>query len=68
MAKLIRTPTVTCKPSESIGIVAERMTAAGASSAIVMLDGGEIGIVTDRDLRTRVLAAGRSGGARIDRR
>jgi CBS domain-containing protein len=57
---------VTCKPSESIGIVAERMTAAGASSAIVVLDEGEIGIVTDRDLRTRVLAAGRSGGARID--
>ncbi|MGI8507602.1 MAG: putative nucleotidyltransferase substrate binding domain-containing protein [Solirubrobacteraceae bacterium] len=66
VAKLIRTPTVTCKPSESIGIVAERMTAAGASSAIVELDGGEMGIVTDRDLRTRVLAAGRSGGARID--
>jgi CBS domain-containing protein len=66
VAKLIRTATVTCKPSESIGIVAERMTAAGASSAIVLLDEGAIGIVTDRDLRTRVLAAGRSGGARID--
>lgn len=66
VAKLIRTPTVTCKPSESIGVVAERMTAAGTSSAIVELGGGNIGIVTDRDLRTRVLAAGRSGGARID--
>ncbi len=67
VAKLIRRPTVTCKPSESIGIVAERMTAAGASSAIVQLDDeGSIGIVTDQDLRTRVLAAGRSGGARID--
>jgi CBS domain-containing protein len=66
VSKLIRTPTVTCKPSESIGIVAERMTAAGASAAIVQLDDGQIGIVTDRDLRTRVLAAGRSGGARID--
>lgn len=66
VAKLIRTSTVTCKPSESIGVVAERMTAAGASSAIVELGGGAIGIVTDRDLRTRVLAAGRSGGARID--
>jgi CBS domain-containing protein len=66
VARLIRTPTVKCKPSESIGIVAERMTRAGATSAIVELDDGEIGIVTDRDLRTRVLAAGRSGGARID--
>jgi CBS domain-containing protein len=66
VAKLIRRPTVTCKPSESIGIVAERMTAAGASSAIVHLQDGGIGIITDQDLRTRVLAAGRSGGARID--
>ena len=66
VSKLIRSPTVTCKPSESIGIVAERMTAVGANSAIVELDDGEIGIVTDRDLRTRVLAAGRTRGARID--
>ena len=66
VARLIRSPTVTCEPSESIGVVAGRMTDAGASSAIVELDGGAIGIVTDRDLRTRVLAAGRSGGARID--
>jgi CBS domain-containing protein len=66
VAKLMRTATVTCKPSESIGIVAERMTAAGASCAVVELGDGTIGIVTDRDLRTRVLAAGRSGGARID--
>lgn len=60
---LIRTPTVTCSPHESIGAVAERMTAAGASAAVVALDEGEggIGIITDRDLRTRVLAAGRSG-------
>jgi len=63
---LIRRPTVTCQPSESIGIVAERMTAVGASCAIVKLDVGTIGIVTDQDLRTRVLAAGRTRGARID--
>jgi len=52
VARLIRSPTVNCKPSESIGVVAERMTAAGANSAIVELDGGAIGIITDRDLRT----------------
>lgn len=71
---LIRTPTVTCRPTESIGIVAERMTAAGASAAVVVTDAGPagrraaagvIGIVTDRDLRARVLAAGRSGGVRV---
>jgi CBS domain-containing protein len=66
VSKLLRSTTVTCKPSESIGIVAERMTAAGANSAIVELEDGGIGIVTDRDLRTRVLAAGRTRGARID--
>jgi CBS domain-containing protein len=66
VARLIRTPTVTCKPSESIGIVAERMTAVGASAAVVELGDGGIGIITDRDLRTRVLAAGRSGGTRVD--
>ncbi len=64
--RLIRTPPVTCKPSESIGIVAERMTAAGASAAVVELGDGTLGIVTDRDFRTRVLAVGRSGGTRID--
>jgi CBS domain-containing protein len=65
-ARLIRTPTVTCKPSEAIGMVAERMTAAGATAAVVLLDNGEIGIITDRDLRSRVLAVGRNGGVRVD--
>jgi CBS domain-containing protein len=66
VARLIRTPTVTCRPSESIGIVAERMTAAGAGAAVVELEDGGLGILTDRDLRTRVLAAVRSGGVRVD--
>jgi CBS domain-containing protein len=66
VAKLIRTPTVTCKPSESIGIVAERMTAAGASAAVVVLDDAVVGIITDRDLRSRVLAAGRTGGVIVE--
>jgi CBS domain-containing protein len=66
VAKLIRSATVTCKPSESIGVVAERMTIAGASAAVVMLQDGGIGIITDRDLRSRVLAVGRNGGVRVD--
>src|SRR5947209_3912671 len=40
VVKLIRAATVTCKPSENIGFVAERMTAAGVSAAIVELEGG----------------------------
>jgi CBS domain-containing protein len=67
VGKLIRAPTVTCRPSENIGVVAQRMTRAGANAAIVELDeSGAIGIITDRDLRTRVLAAGRTGAVRAD--
>jgi CBS domain-containing protein len=58
VAKLIRSPTVRCGPDESIGDAARRMTEAGANAAVVELPGGDIGILTDRDLRTRVLAAG----------
>jgi CBS domain-containing protein len=66
VGKLIRSATVTAKPSESIGTLAERMTKAGATAAVVMLDDGQVGIVTDRDLRSRVLAVGRNGGVRVD--
>ncbi len=66
VAQLIRSATVTAKPSESIGTLAERMTKAGATAAVVMLEDGQLGIVTDRDLRSRVLAVGRNGGVRVD--
>jgi CBS domain-containing protein len=59
VAKLIRTATVTCEPMESIREVAKRMTAAGATSAIVEASGRAFGIVTDRDIRTSIVAAGR---------
>lgn len=58
VVRLIRSPTVRCSQRESIHAVARRMSDTGASSAIVELDAGGIGIVTDRDLRTRVVAAG----------
>jgi CBS domain-containing protein len=57
VAKLIRAQTVRCQPGASVGEIARRMTEAGANSAIVDLPGGEFGILTDRDLRTRVVAA-----------
>ena len=66
VVKLIRAATVTCKPSENIGFVAERMTAAGVSAAVVELEDGGWGMLTDRDLRARVLAVGRSGAVRVD--
>jgi CBS domain-containing protein len=62
---LIRTATVRCAATESVGAVAQRMTEAAASAAIVELADGDFGIVTDRDLRSRVLAAGRDGSVRV---
>ena len=55
---MIRSPTVRCEPMESIREVARRMTEVGASSAIVDLRVGGFGIVTDRDIRTKIVAAG----------
>jgi CBS domain-containing protein len=58
VTRLIRSPTVRCEPMESIREIARRMTAAGASSAIVDLRDGSFGIVTDRDIRTKIVSAG----------
>ena len=58
VVRMLRSPTVRCEPMESIREVARRMTEAGASSAIVDLRGGGFGIVTDRDIRTKIVGAG----------
>ncbi|HKO28988.1 MAG TPA: CBS domain-containing protein [Solirubrobacteraceae bacterium] len=58
VTRLMRAPTVLCEPMESIREIARRMTATGASSAIVNLRAGSFGIVTDRDIRTKIVAAG----------
>jgi CBS domain-containing protein len=54
---LIRTPPLVCSPDEPIREAAKRMTADRAS-AILVRSGGTLGIVTDHDLRSRVVAAG----------
>jgi CBS domain-containing protein len=54
---LIRTPPLVCSPDEPIHEAAKRMTADRAS-AILVRSGGTLGIVTDHDLRSRVVAAG----------
>jgi CBS domain-containing protein len=58
VVKLIRSPTVRCRADAAIREVAERMTELGASAAIIDLPAGGLGIVTDRDFRTRVAARG----------
>ena len=57
VAALIRQPPVTCSPETTIREAAERMTAAGTTSVVIEL-GDSLGILTDRDLRSRVVAQG----------
>jgi CBS domain-containing protein len=59
---LIRTPPLLCPAGEPIREAAKRMTAEGASAVLVPA-GETLGIVTDRDLRSRVVAAGTSADA-----
>jgi CBS domain-containing protein len=54
---LIRGTPVLCTPGTPIREAAARMTAAGATAAVIEL-GDSIGILTDRDLRSRVVADG----------
>lgn len=58
VASLLRTAPIVCRPQTSIREAAEMMTAGHGTSVVVDLGGGSLGILTDRDLRTRVLAAG----------
>jgi CBS domain-containing protein len=67
VAKLIRAPTVRCRATDSIGEVARRMTEARANAAVVDLADGGYGIVTDRDLRTRVVARDLPSSAPVER-
>jgi CBS domain-containing protein len=53
---LVRRPPLLCKPETTLREAARMMDANEASSVLVQLDGEEFGIVTDRDLRSRVVA------------
>jgi CBS domain-containing protein len=59
VASLLRSPLIICPPETSIQEAARRMTESRATSVVVDMGGGRLGIVTDRDLRSRVVAAGR---------
>ena len=70
---LVRRTPVTGSPDLSIRDAARRMSEAGVASLLLVAGGGEaaggalVGIVTNRDLRTRVLAAGVDPGAPVRR-
>ena len=54
---LTRATPLLCPPDTSVRSAAEQMAETGVTCVVVDL-GDELGIVTDRDLRTRVVAAG----------
>ena len=64
VATLIRTPPLLCQGAEPIREAARRMTEEGASAVLVPLP-GSFGIVTDRDLRRRVIVPGLSPDAPV---
>jgi CBS domain-containing protein len=67
-AMLIRTPPLLCRGDEPIREAAKRMTAEGATAILVRIGRGSedrLGIVTDSDLRSRVVAAGLSPDAPV---
>ncbi len=55
-AALVRSAPVICAPDTTLREAARRMNANEVSSVLVELDDGRFGIVTDRDLRSRVVA------------
>ena len=62
---LLRREPVLCAPETSIREAAQRMQEGRVSSALVVHEGRLWGIVTDRDLRNRVVASGLSVDERV---
>jgi len=65
VGSLLRGDPVVCRPDTTIREAAELMTAAHATSAVVDAGDGSLGILTDHDLRTRVVASGLTGDAPV---
>jgi CBS domain-containing protein len=61
VGSLLRGDPVVCRPDTPIRDVAELMTAAHVTSAVVDLGDDALGILTDHDLRSRVVAHGLAG-------
>jgi CBS domain-containing protein len=61
VGQLVRGAPVVCTPDTPIREAAQRMTELRQTAVVVALGDGAHGIVTDRDLRTRVVATGVEG-------
>jgi len=62
---LVRRPPVTSDPATPVAEAAERMAREHVSSLLIPSADGTVGILTDRDLRTRVVAERRSADTPI---
>lgn len=63
---LAKPPPLTCAPSTAVAAAAALMSARGAGSIVVVdADGAPVGIMTDRDLRNRVVARGAAPSAPV---
>ena len=67
VSDLMRAPLVLCSPETSIREAARLMTEEGATSVVVDLGDDGLGILTDRDLRSRVVAEGVDPSAPVAR-
>jgi CBS domain-containing protein len=65
VSALIHGDPVICSPDTTIREAAQRMAAAPTTSVLVDLGDGSLGILTDQDLRVRVVAAGMSGDSPV---
>ncbi len=65
VAQLVHRQPIICNPDSTAREVAQRMAEAEASAALIRLPDSELGIVTDRDLRDRVVAAGVAADAPV---
>jgi CBS domain-containing protein len=65
VSALIRADPIVCAPQTPIREAARMMTASPGTSILIDLGDGSLGILTDRDLRIRVLAAGLDGDAPV---
>lgn len=66
ISELLGKEALTVEPTATIRQAAEKMRGQGVSSILITRDGQLCGIVTDKDLRNRVIAAGVDTGLTID--
>lgn len=67
VSSLMQAPPITCAPTTSVREVCELMAEHRVGSVVVVRGGALVGIVTDRDIALRVVAAGLSGDIRVER-